>query len=324
MKAIASRAARAVLRPLFVPLRTVSRWAAGTVPLDLNPEPALWDDRSRGRGTMLMVLTGHKPALWPYVFPRIAAHVDPDAVDVCVVVSGGAPAAAEARQLAAQRGWSFLQAHEDLLAHTQNLAVARFPEAEWIAKIDEDMFVTPGWLEQTRRAHEQAEAEGRFRVGFAAPTIPVNGFGYRLFLELAGKLDDYRAAFPADPAVSAAVGVAAHGSGDAAEWLWRLAQPLDGRAREMARFGGEYSICPHHFSIGAIVLRRTTFDEFGGFAVAPVPGMLGFEEVGLCHWCMDNSHVIVVAHGALVGHFAFGPQWAHMNALLEREPALFG
>jgi hypothetical protein len=38
---------------------------------------------------------------------------------------------------------------------------------------------------------------------------------------------------------------------------------------------------------------------------------------------MSQSRAVVVAHGSLVGHFAFGPQWAHMNTVLQREPALF-
>ncbi len=70
-------------------------------------------------------------------------------------------------------------------------------------------------------------------------------------------------------------------------------------------------------------MHRDAFDAFGGFAVASVPGTLGYEEAHLGYWCMNHSHVIVISHASLVGHFAFGPQWAHMKSLLHTEPTLF-
>jgi hypothetical protein len=151
----------------------------------------------------------------------------------------------------------------------------------------------------------------------------VNGFGYRLFLELTGALDDYAAAFPQHPPTSAGVGIAASGSPEVAEWLWRRTHPLDAKALELSDPVGRYSICPHRFSIGAFLMHRTTFDELGGFAIPRWPGAPGHDELELCLWCMAESRAIIVAHSALVGHFAFGPQSEHMKNLLQREPALF-
>jgi hypothetical protein len=323
MKAGTRGAIWKALRPFQGHLWALGNFVFGEPQLKLSGSPAIWDDRGRGRRTLLIVLAGHKSGLWPQVLPRIAAHTDTGAVDVCVVCSGLAPAAEEARRLAAEHGWSFLQAEEDLLAHAQNLAVQHFPGAEFIAKLDEDMFPTAGWLEELHEVYARARADGRYRIGFVAPVIPVNGFGYRLFLDLTGRLGEYSATFPQYPPISAGLDVGAQNSPEVAEWLWRQTNPLDERAGELARFHGEYSVCPHRFSIGAFLMHRDTFDEFRGFAVAPVPGMLGYEEAKLCGWLMERSHVILVAHASLVGHFAFGPQWAHMQSVLEREPALF-
>ncbi|HZG42751.1 MAG TPA: hypothetical protein VEY93_07305 [Longimicrobium sp.] len=323
MKAATRGALWNALGPLKPPVLAGKRWIDGLLAPRLSDRPVTFDDRGKGRDTLLIVLAGHKPALWPKVFPRVAAHTDEAAVDICVVCSGGAPAAEAARRLAGERGWSFMQAEEDLLAHAQNLAVGCFPRAEWIAKLDEDMFPTPGWLEGLREAYARVEGGGRFRVGCVAPVIPVNGYGYRQFLELTGALDEYTAAFPHHPPVSAGLDVGASTAPEVAEWLWRHSRPLDERARQLARFRGEYSLCPHRFSIGAFLMHRGAFDDMGGFAVAKWPGTLGHEETQLCLWCMDQSRAIVVAHSSLVGHFAFGPQWAHMNTVLQREPALF-
>jgi hypothetical protein len=323
VKAATREALWKALGPYQGKLMALGNFVFGPPHLDLSREPAAFDNRSRGHGTLVMVLAGYKPELWSRVFPRIATHTDMASVDVCVVCSGRTPAAQQARRIAEERGWSFLQTEENLLSHALNLTVHAFSKAEWIVKLDEDMFTTPGWLEGLREAYARAEADGRFRIGFVAPTIPVNGFGYRLFLELTGGLDDYREAFPQHPPISAGVGIAASGSPEVAEWLWRRTHPLDERARELARFEGQYSICPHHFSIGAFLMHRAAFADLGGFAVAPVPGLLGYDEAKLCGWCMSQSRAIVIAHASLVGHFAFGPQWAHMKGLLQREPALF-
>ena len=316
--------ARRVLGPSYVPLtHAYISYVENAHRRPLSSRPAVFDDRRKGRSTLLMILSGHKAELWPLTMERVARCTPAEAADVCIVCSGGAPHGAQARELAGARGWSFLQAEEDLLAHVQNLAVREFGDASSIVKIDEDMFVTPGWLEALESTAEAVEREAKFRVGIVAPVTPVNGFGYRLFLELTGKLDEYRAAFPQYPPTSAAMDVGAHLSPEVAEWLWRQTSPLDERARELSRLAGEYSVCPHRFSIGAFLMRRSTFDEFGGFAVAPRPGQLGYEEARLCASCVESSRVIVVAHASLVGHFAFGPQWAHMAELLKREPALF-
>ncbi len=311
------------LGPLQMPVIRTKRWIDGLATHKLSRDPALFDDRSRGSGTLLIVLAGHKPDLWPMVFPRIVAHTSDADVDICVVCSGGAPAGSEARKTAEQHGWSFLQAEEDLLAHAQNLAVAAFPKASWIAKLDEDMFVTAGWLQELHEVYERAAADGQYRIGFVAPTIPVNGFGYKLFLDLTGSVEEYRTAFPEHPPVSAGLDNGACTDSAVAEWLWRRSSPLDATAARLSEHAGAYSICPHRFSIGAFLMHRGTFSAFDGFAVAKWPGTLGHEEQQLCLWCMDQSHAIVIAHASVVGHFAFGPQWTHMNTVLQREPALF-
>lgn len=323
MKAATRTAIWRALKPLQPSLLAGKKWARDVLSMQLSAEPRVFDDRSRGHGTLLIVLAGYKPELWSRTLPRVAAHTDTGSVDVCIVCSGLAPAAEEVRRLAAERGWSFLQSEEDLLAHAQNLAVRRFTRAGWIAKLDEDMFPTAGWLEGLRDVYARAEAEGRFRVGFVAPAIPVNGFGCRLVLELTGGLGEYERAFPQHSAVSAGLGTPISTEPEVAEWMWRWTSPLDGCARKLARFAGEYSVCPHRFSIGAFLMHRGAFDDAGGFAVAKWPGTLGYEETQLCLWCMDQSRAILVSHSSLVGHFAFGPQWAHMNTVLQREPALF-
>lgn len=55
--------------------------------------------------------------------------------------------------------------------------------------------------------------------------------------------------------------------------------------------------------------------EDGGGTVAK-DGVLGVEEVDLGVYCMAESRVIVIAHNAVVGHVAFGPQTGGMMRII--------
>jgi hypothetical protein len=135
VRAAARGAVWSALRRFHPVLHRAGKWVLGPLELKLSTAPRTLDDRSRGYGTLLMVLAGYKLDLWPHTISRIAEYTDTDQVDVCLVCSGLAPAADELRRVAGERGWSFLHAEEDLLAHAQNLAVGCFPRAEWIAKL---------------------------------------------------------------------------------------------------------------------------------------------------------------------------------------------
>lgn len=316
---VIERAAGALPRPVRDRLRNVY-WSFARTPT-ISKHPQVFEDRSRGRDTLLMILAGYKPQLWEQTLTRMRKHTSLELADICVVCSGHPPAAQKLRQIAAENGWSFLQSEDDRLANAQNMAIARFPNARWISKLDEDMFVTAGWLEKLLVTYKAAEADGRYQIGFVAPLIPVNGFGYRLLLDLTGRVGEFTALFPQKGAYSAALFIPDHVT-EVTEWLWRQTSPLDERAKELEKHGAAFSICPHRFSIGAILLDRSVWQELGGFAVGP-EGILGYEESELCKWCMENSRAIVVSHASLVGHFSFFPQYEHMLELLQKEPELF-
>jgi hypothetical protein len=259
-------------------------------------------DRSTGAEQLLLVVAGYKPYLWPHTLPRLRRYV-PEEIDVCVVVPGVHSPELEA--LAAEAGWSYLQTTENALALAQNLAIAHHPRAEWLHKVDEDILIAEGHFERMLDGYRRVVADGRVLPGFCAPTLNVNGFSYRLFLEALGLEQAYLERF--GELRQAAAGVRAHYDGDAALWLWRHSLPLDAVAREIAGRPFGYSTVPVRFSIGAILLSRKLWQEIGGFRVAPRGG-LGVEEKDLCSECLLLSRPAVVLHDVFAGHFSFGPQ----------------
>jgi len=277
-----------------------------------------FDNRSKGSDSLLIVLCGYKPGLWPYTLARLPDAVG-DGADVCLVSAGRRVTALE--EMARRHGWSYLTTEANQMSRAQNLAVLAHPRAEWIYKIDEDIFIDGHFIPRLRSGFERALAGGEYEPGFCAPIINVNGFSYLTFLRLLGLEDDYMVRF--GERRRAPTGIKAYYDGEAATWIWERTLPFGAVAERIA--GGEfgYSVVPHRFNIGAMLLRRAFWQEIKGFRAHPVAGRLGVDEEHLCKECLMRGQVMLVVHDVLAGHFSFWPQEAAMRELLERRPEDF-
>ena len=276
---------------------------------------ASFTDRRSGADRLLYVLAGYKPHLWEITLARLERHV-PAEIDVCLVTPGK-PTPPELSALAERQGWSTLTTAANHVALAQNRAIAAHPDARWIYKLDEDIVVGEGFCEDLQAAYRHVVADGRYRPGFVAPLVNVNGFSYVDFLEFLGLRDAYAARFGAPVRSSSDVPVVSDGA--AARWLWERSVPFDALAARFRARPPGYSTVPHRYSIGAILLERPFWEEIGGFLVRPPQGTLGVDEGHLCKQCVDRSRVMCVADGVLAGHVAYGPQDAAMREAL---PAL--
>jgi len=275
-----------------------------------------FDSRSTGASGLVLIVAGHKPRLWPMVFPRFNRFL-PQGWDVCLVVPGKKDPVLE--EIAERYGWSLLATRANKLGLAQNHAVRLHPHAEYLCKLDEDIFISHGFLEGLFETLEEAEAGGLHRPGFVAPILNVNGFTSRLFLEELGQLRAFEEKFGVLP--SGCFNSPAWGDPEAAAFLWKILIPFDEVAKRFAAASSRASICHHRFSIGAILLRRAVWKSMEGFSVS-APGVLGAEEGDLCAWCVEHSRAMVIAHRVLVGHAGFQPQVASLLPLLENRADL--
>ena len=268
-------------------------------------------DRSRGTQNLLILLAGYKSYLWPLTLSRVTKFVPSD-TDVCVVSSGlySAPLA----DLAMSCGWSYLHTKDNKVALVQNLAIAHHPDAKWIYKMDEDIFIPENFFELLMEGYLRIEQENSYNLGFCAPLININGYSYISFLKAIGADGEYRAKF--GELKHAASGIKAHSDGEAAKWLWEKSLPFDEVASHFASHSFEYSVVPHRFSIGAILFKRELWETIGGFPVPLKTGGLGMDEEYLCKSCVNLSQVMAVIHNVFVGHFSFFPQEAAMKEYL--------
>lgn len=271
-----------------------------------------FSDRSKGSDKVVIVVAGYKEYLWDVTLARIAKF-GPKDIDVCIVCPAARPS--RLMDVAAANGWSLLRTRANKLALAQNLAVQAHPRAQWIYKLDEDIFISEGYFQNLHEGYLRIRSQGVHDPGFCAPLLNVNGYSYAVFVRTLGIKEEYRAKF--GELKSACMGVRAHWDPEAARWLWEKSLPFDEVAQFLRSQAFEYSVVPHRFSIGAIFFERAFWQEIGGFRTSMVDGELGVEEEDLCCKCVALSRPMCVVHTTFAGHFAFGPQESGMRAFLD-------
>jgi len=269
-------------------------------------------DRSKGSQRLLVILAGYKDFLWPLTLNRIAKFIPSD-IDVCIASSGlyVAPLA----QLAENLGWSYLYTKDNKVALVQNLAIANHPQAKWIYKLDEDIFISEGFFDSLQEGYLRIKKEGLYYPGVCAPILNINGYSYINFLKIIAAEKEYKDKF--GELIHAASDIKAQSDGEAAKWLWKKSLPFDETARYIKAQPFSYSPVPHRFSIGAILFEKELWERIGGLRTSFSQGGLGLDESHLCKDCMNLSRPIIVLHNVFAGHFSFRPQEAAMREYLQ-------
>lgn len=298
-------------RPFLTAQKEGLKWEK-RLPIQLR-DSYLFENRSRGHQKLCMVLAGYKPILWPAVFQRLRRFL-PEDVDVCILTSG--ICSEELRQLCADNRWSYLATKKNKVCRIQNLAIYLHPNARYFYKLDEDIFLTDGFFDGLYRTYQMAVEQSKYEIGFVAPLIPVNGYGYVRVLEKLGLTEDWEKQF--GPAVFTD-GVHHHSAileqAAAARYMWGETQPelrdIDELNRRWRLYPPEYRLCPIRFSIGAILFTRGAWLDWGMFPVNWSAGM-GLDEEWIARCCALRGRAGVVSENVLVGHLGYGPQTQEM------------
>ncbi len=288
----------------------------------LSSGPHRFLNRQRGERILLLVIAGYKPWLYRLVFPRLKSFLPDFPMDLCLLSSGRFDP--ELSELAKDWDCSYLSTKRNCVTLAQNMAIELHPEAEFIFKMDEDIFVTKGCFEALLSLYRRVEEEGPYRPGLTAPLIPVNGYGYRRLLTELSLLKRYEEKFER-PLTAAGREYRIESDPAAARFFWGEGgevPPLDALNRRFSGKGFRYEACPVRFSIGFILFRRSLWEEMGRF---PVRGgsCMGLDEDRLCSFCMTHSRAILVSENTVVGHFSFGKQTEGMRRFLEEHPERF-
>lgn len=261
------------------------------------------EDRRKNSRELAVILAGYKEFIWDSVFPRLKEYI-PSNLDVCVVTSGLVNSRLE--EMCREYGWSYMSVAWNNVSAALNLAIWKHPKAEYIYKLDEDIFVTRGTFETVKATYEEAEQRGRYNVGFATPLIPVNGYGHMRLLEILDKVEEWESRFG-----RLTWGGDIYRNPQAARFMWELGE-LEEFGEELRKGDLQYSACPVLYSIGFILFHRKTWVRMGMFPMLKHKNV-GSDEDHICGYCVKNGLAILVAENTVVGHLSYGPQNQEME-----------
>ena len=273
-----------------------------------------FEDRKRDEKELLVILAGYKEFVWESVFTRIKEYV-PSNVDVCVVSSGLVNE--QLRTMCEEYNWSYMSTKRNHVSLVINLAIWLHPAAQYIYKIDEDIFVTKGVFETLKDTYDKVEAYSKFEVGFVTPLIPLNGYGYVRALEIFGADSLWKEKFGELKFTDCYHHhKAIHDDEAVARFMWgednSEMDNLDEMAQKLQSMDFQYSICPIRYSIGFILFHRNNWIRMGMFPT-PEHSNMGTDEIHICKFCLMQARTMVVAENTVVGHLSYGPQHKTME-----------
>lgn len=278
--------------------------------------PYHFKNRSKGKKYLCYILAGYDPVLWDSTLARVEAF-QTEQVDYCLVSSG--KYVSELDEMAERNGWSYLYTETNQVCFIQNMVITLHPDAEYIFKMDEDMFIGRGFFERMIEEYHRIEREGEYKIGYVVPVIPLNCCGYVSYLKLSGNLEAYERrfgrAYRSD--FSAVFNVE-----ETAEFLWDTMETFDGMAERFLENTG-YQILNSYFNIGCILFSRSRWLMMGKWPEKPGESGMGTDEAYIYQDNVENSLSIYEVQGALVGHLAFGHQKKRMLSYYQEHPEKF-
>lgn len=279
-------------------------------------------DRQKYSKDLCIVLAGYKEFLYPAVLGRLKKYV-PEDMDVCIISSGVWSDTLD--KICRENSWSYLSTEENNVSLVQNVAIKNHPNANYIYKIDEDIFLTENYFENLKAAYKIAK-EGDFEPGVIAPLIPVNGYGYKRILSKLNLEDVYSEKFGEISKHTGEHNRLIQSNPEVAKFFWgegNYVPSIDELNERFSRENKEVKPCPIRFSIGAIMFERSLWINMGYFNVNLKGSGLGEDEVQICSYCGLRSKPLMVSENILVGHLSFGPQNKEMNEFFNQNKDKF-
>lgn len=281
-----------------------------------------FEDRRKSQRKLCVILAGYKEFLFDSVFTRIEQNIQDD-IDVCVVSSGLYSDVLS--NLCRKNGWSYLSTEENDVSLVQNVAINLHPNAEYIFKLDEDVFIPKNFFVRMMDVYNQ-NLEGDYNPGVVAPLLLVNGYASLRILRMLNIEEAFVERFGSIKYAAGPEQVIEKDA-NAARFMWGedgIVPHIDDINARFSEMPQTITPCPIRFSIGAIMFPRYTWEHMNYFDVnRKDKNMMGKDEVKLCRYCCINSRPIIVSDNIVVGHFSFGAQTEGMKQFYNEHPERF-
>lgn len=215
----------------------------------------------------ILLITKDRPTLLEKVLTRVMKYTDWSKFDLWILDNYSTDANRKIINMFKYM-YPFINVYAttyNQLAAIQNEVIAKL-KADFYIKIDDDILVTEGWTDAFVGVYER----NHDKMSFGSVTIPINGFGWVPFMEIMGITEEFKQRFPNTPINQECMDVAVYKDKEVNEFLWEHCLDLDKTAETFIKNqNGQFQdlICPHRYSIGAIVFSHKFWEDMGGWFV---------------------------------------------------------
>ena len=217
----------------------------------------------------ILLVTKDRPTLLEKVLNRIIKHTNWEEFDLWILDNYSTDANKKIINMFKYM-YPFINIYSttyNQLAVIQNEVIKKL-KAELYIKIDDDILVTENWTDAFVGVYQRNYRN----MSFGSVTIPINGFGWVPFMEIMNITNKFKSTFPTTVINQECLDVAVYKDKEVNEFLWKHCLDLDHTAAEFKNNQrGNFTdlICPHRYSIGAIVFSYKFWEEMGGWFVQP-------------------------------------------------------
>jgi hypothetical protein len=275
----------------------------------------------QGKDKMLFVLSGYKPYLWEDVFKRIKAYQRDD-MEVCIASSG--KYCNELSKMCSENKWVYVSTELNNICVVTNIVMRLFDKAQYIFKLDEDIYIPKGYFDNMIDAYDYIEKHEDCRIGYICPILPLGFYGMHEFLKKENCLSEYEEKFGRHRIGGTIINPIFRQKGGVDGFIWEKIGVFDECAARYSANGFSYEACFARSGIAAILYKRDFWERLGGLKHYRGKGIGNDGDEGqITTFCALNFQLTFCVKNILVGHFSFGGSEREVLALKEARPEFF-
>ncbi|MVN91199.1 glycosyltransferase [Mucilaginibacter aquatilis] len=215
----------------------------------------------------ILLVTRDRPTLLEKVLDRLVKFTDWEKFDLWILDNKSTAANKKIINMFKYR-FPFINIYAteyNQLALIQNEVIAKL-KADFYIKIDDDILVGEGWTNGFVGVCER----NYDKMSFGSVVLPINGFGWVPFLDIMHLREKFQNEFPDTRINQDCMDVAVFKDKAVNEFIWNHCLNLDATVETfISNQNGSFKdlICPHRYSIGAIVFTHKFWETMGGWKV---------------------------------------------------------
>lgn len=271
-------------------------------------------NRGKNKEKLLIILAQNRDFIWEYVFPRIYSNLEEE-IDVIIVNPSGKHSEV-LNKFAENYGFSYLATKSEKTSVGLNIAIKEHPNAKWIYKIDDNIFICKQFFSNLLNTYENCEKNEIWNPGMVIPVLNVNHCTYFHFLEALNLVEEFTKNF-------GEIGVGSNLSkirydSDVAIWIWKNSLPLEAVAEKFREQNiNKLDVSPFRFPISAVLFKRDLWNQMGNYSIygiapgikAGLPSELGSDEESINEQILlFNIQQIIISLDTFVGYLGYPSQ----------------